>query len=33
MFSGRGIPLIDSLCHSLEYMGCGNKVIAEIHWP
>jgi DNA-binding response OmpR family regulator len=32
-FSGRGIPLIDSLCHSLEYIGCGNKVIAEIHWP
>jgi CheY-like chemotaxis protein len=32
-FSGRGIPLIYSLCHSLEYIGCGNKVIAEIHWP
>jgi DNA-binding response OmpR family regulator len=32
-FSGRGIPLIYSLCHSLEYMGCGNKVVAEIHWP
>ncbi len=32
-FSGRGIPLIYSLCHSLEYQGCGNKVIAEIHWP
>ena len=31
--SGRGIPLIYSLCHSLEYMGCGNKVVAEIHWP
>ena len=32
-FSGRGIPLIYSLCHSLEYQGCGNKVVAEIHWP
>jgi DNA-binding response OmpR family regulator/anti-sigma regulatory factor (Ser/Thr protein kinase) len=32
-YSGRGIPLIHSLCHSLEYMGCGNKVVAEIHWP
>jgi len=32
-FSGRGIPLIYSLCHSLEYLGCGNKVRAEIHWP
>jgi CheY-like chemotaxis protein/anti-sigma regulatory factor (Ser/Thr protein kinase) len=32
-FSGRGIPLVDSLCDSLEYIGCGNKVIAEIHWP
>jgi CheY-like chemotaxis protein len=32
-FSGRGIPLIYSLCQSLEYLGCGNKVIAEIHWP
>ena len=31
--SGRGIPLIYSLCHSLEYIGCGNKVVAEIHWP
>jgi CheY-like chemotaxis protein len=32
-FSGRGIPLIYSLCHSLEYQGCGNEVVAEIHWP
>lgn len=32
-FSGRGIPLIYSLCQSLEYFGCGNKVVAEIHWP
>jgi DNA-binding response OmpR family regulator len=32
-FSGRGIPLIYSLCHSLEYLDCGNKVVAEIHWP
>jgi anti-sigma regulatory factor (Ser/Thr protein kinase) len=31
--SGRGIPLIHFLCHSLKYIGCGNKVIAEIHWP
>tara|TARA_B110000008_G_scaffold135967_1_gene138014 strand:+ start:1279 stop:2970 length:1692 start_codon:yes stop_codon:yes gene_type:complete len=31
--SGRGIPLIYSLCHSLEYLDCGNKVVAEIHWP
>jgi anti-sigma regulatory factor (Ser/Thr protein kinase) len=32
-FSGRGIPLIHSLCHSLEYFESGNKVVAEIHWP
>jgi serine phosphatase RsbU (regulator of sigma subunit)/DNA-binding response OmpR family regulator len=32
-FSGRGIPLIYTLCHSLEYLDCGNKVVAEIHWP
>jgi DNA-binding response OmpR family regulator/serine phosphatase RsbU (regulator of sigma subunit) len=32
-FSGRGIPLIYSLCHSLEYLECGNKVVAQIHWP
>ena len=32
-FSGRGIPLIHSLCHSLEYLESGNKVVAEIHWP
>lgn len=32
-FSGRGIPLIYSLCQSLEYLGSGNKVVAEIHWP
>lgn len=32
-FSGRGIPLICSLCDSLEYSGDGNKVAAEIHWP
>ena len=32
-FSGRGIPLIYSLCHSLEYQRSGNKVVAEIHWP
>ena len=32
-YCGRGIPLIHSLCHSLKYMGCGNKVVAEIHWP
>ena len=32
-FSGRGIPLISSLCHSLQYSGQGNIVTAEIHWP
>jgi len=32
-FCGRGIPLISSLCHSLEYKGAGNEVEAEIHWP
>lgn len=30
---GRGIPLIHSICQSLEYLGSGNKVVAEIHWP
>lgn len=29
--SGRGIPLINSLCHSLKYYGCGNRVVAQIH--
>jgi len=33
IYSGRGLPLINALCHSLEYVGCGNKVVAEIHWP
>ena len=31
--SGRGISLVDSLCHSLQYNDAGNKVTVEVHWP
>lgn len=32
-YSGRGIPLIESICDSIEYHGKGNKVSVVIHWP
>lgn len=32
-YSGRGIPLLASICRSLEYKGKGNIVEAQIHWP
>ena len=31
-YSGRGIPLISSLCDSLKYYGCGNKVEVVLSW-
>lgn len=31
-YSGRGIPLIRSLCRSLRYLGCGNQVEAVFVW-
>lgn len=30
--SGRGLPLLMSLCQHFEYQGCGNRVFAEFHW-
>ena len=32
-YSGRGIPLIESICDSIEYRGKGNEVSVVIHWP
>ncbi len=32
-YSGRGIPLMNQICESVEYMGKGNQVRAVIHWP
>jgi len=32
-YSGRGIPLINSICSSLRYLGVGNRVEAVIRWP
>ena len=32
-YSGRGIPLINSICSSLRYLGVGNQVEAVIRWP
>jgi len=32
-YSGRGIPLLERICKSLEYKGKGNRVEAVIHWP
>ena len=32
-YSGRGIPLLNSICRSLKYKGKGNIVEAVIHWP
>jgi CheY-like chemotaxis protein len=31
-FSGRGVPLVKSLCFSLRYHGCGNSVEAVYAW-
>ncbi len=31
-YSGRGIPLIVSLCDSIEYRGNGNEVIVKLSW-
>lgn len=30
--SGRGIPLLENLCESLRYEGCGNRVTAVYAW-
>lgn len=32
-YCGRGIPLVDQICESLEYKGRGNVVEAVIRWP
>ncbi|NVK39502.1 MAG: SpoIIE family protein phosphatase [Gammaproteobacteria bacterium] len=32
MYSGRGIPLIHSLCDSLTFLGKGNKVKVSLSW-
>ncbi len=32
-YSGRGIPLVNQICESLEYKGRGNIVEAVIRWP
>ncbi|NIB43203.1 fused response regulator/phosphatase [Pseudomaricurvus alkylphenolicus] len=31
-YSGRGIPLIRTLCHSLRYIGTGNQVEVVFRW-
>lgn len=31
-YCGRGIPLISSLCRSVEYRGCGNEVEVVFEW-
>lgn len=31
-YAGRGIHLLHSLCHSIAYSGCGNRVRAEFRW-
>lgn len=31
-FSGRGLPLVESLCESLHFEGCGNRVTAIYAW-
>lgn len=31
-YSGRGLPLVRSLCQHFEYQGVGNCVVAEFHW-
>lgn len=31
-YSGRGIALLQQLCSSLEYRGCGNRVTAVFDW-
>ncbi len=30
--SGRGIPLVEQLCESIEHLGCGNEVVAIYRW-
>jgi len=32
-YSGRGIPLVRSLCRQLTYHGCGNQAEAVYVWP
>ena len=29
---GRGVKLLQSVCHKVEYLGCGNHVRVEFHW-
>ena len=32
-YSGRGIPLINRICESMEYLGSGNIVRVVVQWP
>ena len=32
-YSGRGLPLLNKICDSIEYLDRGNVVIARIVWP
>ena len=31
-YSGRGLALLGSMCHRLEFFGCGNEVEVEFRW-
>lgn len=31
-FHGRGIPLLQSICSKVEYLGCGNHARVEFRW-
>ena len=32
-YSGRGIPLLRTICDTIEYRGKGNEVVVTIPWP
>lgn len=32
LFSGRGISLLQSICTSVEYLGCGNHARVQFNW-
>ena len=32
VLSGRGIPLLQSICSKIEYLGCGNHARVEFKW-
>lgn len=33
VFSGRGIPMLQSICSKVEYLGCGNHARVQFKWP